>query len=406
VSDPTNDRHPDGLTDTDLTSVPLLTHEVGSLDKLGWRTKAVAGKRVEERDIEEARVWGRRVDVEGHEELIALLEQSPLQTAEQKEEVKRWSSRYALRMEESAGLDAVYDGEQQRTEMYAWAIAHSNGFEWRGSVRAFDNKYYSKAAVTGQISLKEAYHDAEFTSLKDRARAELKVPITGAYTIADWSFDERYFKDHDMSSAHAARKAKRHAARREFILDIARNMIRPNNESLIGLGAKWIQIDEPGGSTDPEELDLFAESFNESVDGLAGATFSTHLCFSDYNLFFPGIESMKACRQFCVGFANYDSRELGVSDEARPGYEVIKRFRDLSYRPSLGLGVIDIHTDFIEPPELVRDRILHAVQVFRDPGRIQVTPDCGLRTRSWEVAYRKLQNMVEGTRLAKKELGL
>jgi 5-methyltetrahydropteroyltriglutamate--homocysteine methyltransferase len=141
------------------------------------------------------------------------------------------------------------------------------------------------------------------------------------------------------------------------------------------------------------------------VQGLQ-AIFSTHLCFSDYNLFFPGIEAMSSCRQFCVGFANYDSRDLGVSDESRPGYAVIRKFRDLSYRPSLGLGVLDIHTDFIEPPELVRDRILYAVDVFGDPGRIQVTPDCGLRTRSWEVAYRKLQNMVEGTQLAKKELGL
>ena len=56
--------------------------------------------------------------------------------------------------------------------------------------------------------------------------------------------------------------------------------------------------------------------------------------------------------------------------------------------------------------EAVRDRVLYAVEVFGDPHRIHVTPDCGLRTRSWDVAYRKLQNMVEGTRLAKARLGL
>jgi 5-methyltetrahydropteroyltriglutamate--homocysteine methyltransferase len=393
-------------TSIDLTSIPLLTHEVGSLDKPGWRVKAYAGKPLDQRDLDEARAWGERIGVEGYQELIALLERSPLTTREDKDEVKRWSSRYGLRLQESAGLDAVYDGEQQRSEMYAWAIAHSHGFEWRGSVRAFDNKYYSKAAATGPISLTEPYHSEEFAFLKGVAEAELKVPITGAYTIADWSFDERYFRDHDMSHAHAERKAKRHAARREFILDVARNMIRPNNEALIALGAKWIQIDEPGGSTDPEELDLFAESFNESVAGLDGAVFSTHLCFSDYNLFFPGIEAMTAAKQYCVGFANYDGRELGVSDDARPGYVVIRKFRDLPTQPSLGVGVLDIHTDFIEPPELIRDRILYAVEVFGDPARIQVTPDCGLRTRSWDVAYRKLQNMVEGTQLAKRALGL
>src|SRR5438093_5260910 len=111
--------------------------------------------------------------------------------------------------------------------MYQWAVAHSEGFEWRGSVRAFDNKYYSKAAVTGPISLKEPYHNDEFAFLKDVARAELKVPITGAYTIADWSFDERYFQDHDLTHAHAERRARRHDARRRFILDVAGDMIRP-----------------------------------------------------------------------------------------------------------------------------------------------------------------------------------
>jgi 5-methyltetrahydropteroyltriglutamate--homocysteine methyltransferase len=386
-------------------TTPLLTHEVGSLDKPGWRVKAYAGKKLEEKDFEEARSWGERIGVRDYQALVDLLKQSPLTTPEQKEEVKRWSARYGLRFEESAGLDVVYDGEQQRSEMYAWAVAHTNGFDWRGSVRAFDNKYYSKAAVTGPISVKEPYHDDEFGFLKQHAEAELKVPITGAYTIADWSFDEHYFKDHDMSHAHAQRKAKRREARRQFIVDVARNMIRPNVETLIALGAGWIQIDEPGGSTDPHELDLFAESFNESVEGL-DAIFSTHLCFSDYNLFFPGIEAMTNCKQYCVGFANYDSRELGVSDEARPGYVVIKKFRDLPYKPALGVGVIDIHTDFIESPELVRDRILYAVEVFDDPVRIHVTPDCGLRTRSWDIAYRKLQNMVEGTELAKKDLGL
>jgi 5-methyltetrahydropteroyltriglutamate--homocysteine methyltransferase len=378
---------------------------MGSLDKPGWRVKAYAGKKLDESDFEEARAWGERLGVDGHEELLELLRRSPITSPEGKAHIKRWGSRYGLALQERAGLDVVYDGEQQRSEMYAWAIQHADGFEWRGSVRAFDNKYYSKAAVTGAIGMRSPFHDDEFAFLKDVASAELKVPVTGAYTIADWSFDEYYLRDHDLTEPHSARRRKRKDARRRFILDVARNLIRPNLESLIGLGARWIQIDEPGGSTEPDELDLFVESFNESVSGL-DAVFSTHLCFSDYNLFFPRIAEMTGCRQFAVGFANYDGRDLGTSDENRPGYEVIKKFRDLPYEPALGLGVLDIHTDFIEPPELVRDRILYAVDVFGDPRRIHVTPDCGLRTRSWDVAYRKLQNMVEGTRLAKATLGL
>ncbi|MGH2691031.1 MAG: hypothetical protein ACRDHM_00820 [Actinomycetota bacterium] len=385
-----------------VVTTPLLTHELGSLAKPNWRVKAIAGRPIEQYDIDDARAWGERLGVEGHQDLLSLLAKSSF-GADDKAEIKRWSSRYGVRLLERVGLDVVYDGEQQRSEMYGWAIAHAEGFEWRGTVRAFDNKYYSKAAVTGPISLRVPYHNEEFELVRDFARAELKVPITGAYTIADWSFDERYYTEADRS-AHGWRK-RRKDARQSFIVDVARNLIRPNLEALIGLGARWLQIDEPGGSTSPEELDLFAESFNESVRGL-DAVFSTHLCFSDYDLFFPGIEAMTECRQYAVGFANYDSRELGTSPEARPGYQVLPKFRDLPYKPVLGIGVLDIHTDFVEPAELVRDRVLHSVEIFGDPARIHVIPDCGLRTRSWEVAYAKLENMVAGVGLAKQSLGI
>jgi 5-methyltetrahydropteroyltriglutamate--homocysteine methyltransferase len=392
-------------TADELVRTPLLTHEVGSLDKPSWRVKGFAGKPLTEGDLEQARAWGERLGVDGYGELLDLLRRAPLEDKADRELVRTWSSRYGLRLQESAGLDVVYDGEQQRSEMYAWAVAHAKGFEWRGSVRAFDNKYYSKAAAVAPVSLAEPYHNAEFEFLQEHAAAELKVPVTGAYTIADWSFDEYYFEGHDVMTDHGAWRARRRDGRRRFVIDVARNLIRPNVEELIALGARWIQIDEPAGSTEPDELELFADSFNESVDGL-DAVFSTHLCFSDYDLFFPGIESMTQCKQFCVGFANYDSRDLGTTAEARPGYRVISKFRDLPYEPALGLGVLDIHTDFIESPELVRDRVLYAVDVFGDPARVHVTPDCGLRTRSWDVAYAKLQAMVEGTELAKTQLGL
>ncbi len=385
-----------------MTDHRFLTHEIGSLAKPPWLVKTAQGRELDETDIEHARTWGERVGVEGHEELVEKLTTRGFGEAESAEELARWASRYCVRLQESAGLDVIWDGEQQRSEMYAWAIAHANGFEPRGTVRSFDNKYYSKSAATGPVSLREPYHNAEFSFLQSVAKVRLKIPITGAYTLAIWSYDEHHTPREGRLGAGYGRKQEIEA-RRELTLDIARNLIRPNLEALIGLGADWIQIDEPGASTEADELDLFVESFNVSVEGL-DCFFSTHLCFSDYDLFFPAIEGMSGCRQYCVGFANYDSRELGTKAEDRPGYEVISKFRDLPYNPILGLGVLDIHTDFVEPPELVRDRILHAVEVFGDPARIHVCPDCGLRTRSWEVAYAKLQALSEGARLAEEVL--
>ena len=44
---------------------PLLTHELGSLPKPGWRVKAFAGRALSDADIEEARAWGERLRVPG-----------------------------------------------------------------------------------------------------------------------------------------------------------------------------------------------------------------------------------------------------------------------------------------------------------------------------------------------------
>jgi 5-methyltetrahydropteroyltriglutamate--homocysteine methyltransferase len=82
---------------------------------------------------------------------------------------------------------------------------------------------------------------------------------------------------------------------------------------------------------------------------------------------------------------------------------VLGKFAQSEWGGKIGLGVIDIHTNFIEPPELVRDRILYAARVL-GPERLEVNTDCGLRTRTWEVSLEKLRNMVEGARLAEKEL--
>ena len=82
---------------------------------------------------------------------------------------------------------------------------------------------------------------------------------------------------------------------------------------------------------------------------------------------------------------------------------MLTKFAGSAWEGKVGLGVIDIHTNFIEPPELVRDRILYAAGVL-GPERLEVNTDCGLRTRTWEVSLEKLKNMVEGARLAEREL--
>src|SRR5918998_1523303 len=381
-----------------MTEIRLVTREIGSLAKPGWRVKAIAGRPVEERDVEEAQKWGERLGVERVGELTEILRKGEGFTDGERQKIQDYAALYGIRLLERAGLDVVYDGEQRRSEMYDHVIRHAKGFETRGTVRAFDNKYYTKAAVVEKPLVESTYDLEEFEFVRHNTDRIVKVPFTGAYTIVDWSYDEHYARDGTTLGA-AAQRAE---ARRRFGVDVARDVVRPNVAGLVEAGAEWVQIDEPAATTRPEEVPLVVETFNatrEDIDVRA----SMHICFSDYTALFPHIKDLNDCYELQLEFSNRDSLELGRKDEDRPGYDILPMFRESAWGGKIGLGVIDIHTDFVEPAELVRDRILHASEVL-GPERIEVNTDCGLRTRTWEVSLEKMKNMVEGTRLAEAAL--
>ncbi|MHA2620976.1 MAG: hypothetical protein V2G42_06710 [bacterium JZ-2024 1] len=374
----------------------FLTHEIGSLAKPNWRVRALAGKLIAPEDMEHARKWGQKLGLETGPllDLLQKATRNALSEAE-REEIVCWSSRYAVRLLEKAGLDLVYDGEQFRTEMYEYPVRQIRGMSFVGLIRSFDHKYYRKAAIRGPLGVDAPYHTREFQKMKTWATHPIKVPITGPYTIMDWSFDEYYSREIAPWDQEGLRGARAHILR-----DMASQVIRPNLESLIKEGCEYIQIDEPAATTHPDEIGLFLEGLEVATNGL-DAHFSVHICFSDYSLLFPFIaERAQQVWEYTLEFANRDSREAGVSDSARPGYAILKKFREYGVKAVLGLGVIDVHTDFVEPAPLIRDRILYAVKVLGGPDRIAVTPDCGLRTRTWEIAYEKLCRMVEGAHLA------
>lgn len=381
-------------------NIRFVTHEIGSLAKPEWRVKVAQGLPIERADIDDAIIWGEKLGI-SHGPLVTLLRKKDLSTGEKKQ-IKHWASIYATTLIDKAGIDVMYDGEQQRSEMYQYAVNRSSGFVFRGLVRAFDNKYYQKAACVGKPTIKKPWHVDELLAIQKITQKPIKIPITGAYTIAAWSFDEHYQKKAvDFGSKSAL--YTRTKARRAFVLDIARRLIRPNIKMLLEKGATWIQIDEPAATTIPEEVPLFVESFNESIKELKGQ-FSVHICFSDYRLLFPHIKQMENCAQYALEFSNRDSKTPGIKKEDRTGYEILKWFKKYKIPSRIGLGVTDIHSDFLESPQLVRDRILYATKILGDPDLVNPTPDCGLRTRTWEVSFKKLLAVSEGARMAERIL--
>ena len=384
-----------------MNEVRFVTREVGSLAKPGWRVKSIVGRPVEKNDVEDALAWGKRLGIDNVEGLTEILRKGSGFSESEKAKIQDYAALYGIRLLENAGLDVVYDGEQRRSEMYDHAVKHAKGFETRGTVRSWDNKYYTKAAVTEKPLVETVYDLEEYEFVRSHTERRVKIPFTGAYTIMDWSYDEYYARNGSLLGAPAQKRAE---ARQRFGVDAARDVVRPNVLGLVEAGAAWIQIDEPAATTRPEEVPLVVETFNVTREGI-NVRASMHICFSDYTSLFPHIEGLDDCYELQLEFSNRDSLEPGTKPEDRPGYDVLSRFKESAWDGKIGLGVIDIHTDFIEYPELVRDRILHAAEVL-GPERIEVNTDCGLRTRTWEVSYEKLKNMVEGTRLAEKAINV
>lgn len=375
--------------------------EIGSLAKPVWRIQALRGEAVKPQALNEAEALVRELKPSDGAALLKVLRKSGARTEEEKAVVRSASSQLAIRLEEAAGLDYVYDGEQHRTEMYDFAVQHIGNFEKRGYVRSFDNRYFLKQAVVGPVELAKPYHVEETRFITEHAERDVKIPMTGAYTLADWSFDEHYVRQ--VKPQNRRRREVLNEARRLFALDLARKIVRPNIEALVKAGAHAVQIDEPAATTKPEEVPLLVETFNESVKGLKGR-FTMHICFSDYSLLFPHILEAKKLAQLTLEFANKDAKTAGTTSDKRPGFEALRLWPEYEAPFEVGAGVTDVHTDDLETPELVRDRLLHAARVVGDPAKVYSNPDCGLRTRTWAVARRKLEIQVAGAKLARAAL--
>ena len=292
---------------------------------------------------------------------------------------------------EKAGLENLgVGGEMFRWEMYEHLASNVGGLEFYGMVRSFDNRYYRKGSVVSEITRKNPFHVDELEYLLSQTKGKLKVPITGPYTMMDWSFNEFYKDRRELANAYA---------------DVI-------NQEIRGLKKVWektrgneileIQIDEPAATTHPDEMDIVTESVNRSFEGITGIEPTIHVCYSvDYRYLYNTLHELKV-KGLNLEYANRDKYSRGTSLDQRPGYADLKAFNEvnqtLNEKKFIGLGVTDVHVDFVEPADLIKDRIEAAVKLVEDPNLLRINPDCGLRTRSRQVGFDKLKNMVDAVK--------
>ena len=281
------------------------------------------------------------------------------------------ASRTITHEHERAGLDVVVDGEMRRNEMVEFFAERIEGYEFNGPVKVWGHNYFDKPSVVDEVVYDEPWLVSEFEFTDEVAKHPVKVPITGPYTLASWSFNEVYEDD------------------RALALDLA-DLVNEEIQKLVAAGARYIQIDEPALATTPDDHAIVGECLERIVADLPeDVRVGLHVCYGDYSRIYPEILDFPI-DEFDVELANGDYEQLDV-------------FKSPEFTKDLALGVTDVHVAEIESVEEIKENIKNGLEIV-PPDRLTVSPDCGLKLLPREVAYGKMANMVEAAREVEREL--
>lgn len=300
---------------------------------------------------------------------------------EDREEAIRDAVRLAVDDQLRAGADIITDGEMQRVDFNLGFYDRITGIEPLPQARRWGppghdqrSRYVCKGplAAPNGLGLLE-----EHQRLREITAAPVKVPIPGPYTLAGCLDGGDIYHDRDELAAALL------------------PLVNREMKELVRLGVDFLQLDEPSFACHPDHPERFLDLIARTVDGVA-AKISLHMCFGNYRGRAVGHRSYRPLfphltrapvSQLALEFASREMAEIELAREIKAPME-------------LAVGLVDVKNTWIEPPELVADR-LRMVLRYLEPERVHVTPDCGFSQTARFIAQRKLASMAQGVRLVR-----
>ncbi len=157
------------------------------------------------------------------------------------------------------------------------------------------------------------------------------------------------------------------------------------------IDAPVIQMDEAHLTGHTEDAEWAHEPFNLALGGIRGEK-ALHLCFGNYG----GQSIQKGYWKDLMPFLNKLDADHLVLEFARRGYDELEAFKELKPGTKLGVGVVDIKDNEVEPTDVIAGRIENAVNVLGIDRIKWVHPDCGFWMLPRSVADRKMAALVAG----------
>jgi 5-methyltetrahydropteroyltriglutamate--homocysteine methyltransferase len=285
----------------------------------------------------------------------------------------------AIRDQERAGLDIITDGEMRR-ESYSNRFATAlEGVDIDNPGSALDRSGHPNPVprVTGKVRRKHPVEVADVKFLRANTDRMIKMTVPGPFTMSQQAQNDFYADEAEMALDYAA-------------------AVNAEIKDLFAAGADVVQIDEPYMQARPEKARKYGlEALDRALDGVAGTT-AIHICF--------GYAAIIHVRPEGYSFLP----ELAGSAVKQVSIETAQSSLDCSVLAKLPsktiiLGVLDLSDMAVETPETVAARIRRALPHV-PAERIVVAPDCGLKYLPREVAFGKMQAMVEGAKMVRAEL--
>ena len=286
----------------------------------------------------------------------------------------------AIRDQERAGIDIITDGEMRR-ESYSNRFATAlDGVDIDNPGTALDRSGHPNLVprVVGKIRRRHAVEARDVAFLRANTDRPIKITVPGPYTMSQQAQNDFYADPEAMAMDYAA-------AVNEEIRD------------LFAAGADVVQIDEPYMQARPEGARQYGlRALNRALDGVQGQT-AVHICFGYAAVIHArpsGYSFLPELAECCVHQVSIETAQSSLDCAVLsrlPGKTII-------------LGVLDLSVAEVETPDMVAARIRRALP-FIDPHQVIVAPDCGMKYLTRAVAFGKMQAMVEGARIVRRELG-
>ena len=291
-----------------------------------------------------------------------------------------------LKTQELAGIDLVSDGELSRFD-----VSHP---ETNGMIDYF-------IRPMGGISSALTREDLAQFAAEQRMgfRAQPAGVVEGPLTEGTLNLPHDWQLFRGLSSADTmftftapymlARTLvdRQHGDIRALTMALA-EVLRKQVESI---DAPVIQMDEAHLTGHTEDAEGAHEPFNLALGGIRGEK-ALHLCFGNYG----GQSIQKGYWKDLMPFLNKLDADHLVLEFARRGYDELEVFKELKPGTKLGVGVVDIKDNEVEPTDVIAGRIENAVNVLGIDRIKWVHPDCGFWMLPRSVADRKMAALVAG----------